>query len=180
MDLAQLQKSLAGQGHKLPPVEQWQPDFCGNIDMRIKTDGSWWYMGTPIGRDALVTLFSSVLKKEDDNYFLVTPVEKVGIQVDDVPFVITQWQQQNSYLVLTNKQGDKVIVSKQNPCKLRPNQLSKDLLPYVRVRANLWARLHQNVYYQLAEVGEPAPWQGSTHLMLKSGDYRFSLGKLAK
>ena len=74
-------------GRGLPPVEQWTPPFCGDIDMRIARDGTWFYMGTPIGRPALVKLFSGILKREGDAYFLVTPVEKVGIIVDDAPFV---------------------------------------------------------------------------------------------
>src|ERR1700742_2474587 len=82
-----------GSGEKgLPPVHLWNPPFCGDLDMRIAGDGTWFYLGTPIGRPALVRLFSTILKREDGKYFLVTPVEKVGIRVDDVPFLAVEMQ----------------------------------------------------------------------------------------
>src|ERR1700744_4349818 len=74
----------------LPPVHLWNPPFCGDLDMRIASDGTWFYMGTPIGRPALVRLFSTILKREDGKHFLVTPVEKVGIRVDDAPFLAVE------------------------------------------------------------------------------------------
>src|ERR1700747_2850022 len=79
----------------LPPVHLWNPPFCGDIDMRIASDGTWFYMGTPIGRPALVRLFSTILKREDGKHFLVTPVEKVGIRVDDAPFLAVEMQKQD-------------------------------------------------------------------------------------
>src|ERR1700690_4642245 len=78
----------------LPPVDQWNPPFCGDIDMRIAGDGTWFYMGTPIGRPALVRLFSTILKRENGKHFLVTPVEKVGIRVDDAPFLAVEMQKE--------------------------------------------------------------------------------------
>ena len=110
-DLDAFQQQISSQNAALPHVDKWNPEFCGDIDIQIKHDGTWFYMGTPIGRKPLVKLFSSVLKREDDNYFLVTPVEKVGIQVEDVPFIITQWQKENSKLALTTNTGDDLIVS---------------------------------------------------------------------
>src|SRR5471032_1071065 len=84
--------ALPRHGRALPPVERWNPPFCGDIDMRIAADGTWYYQKTPIGRPALVKLFASVLKREGDKYFLVTPVEKVGIVVEDVPFLAVELQ----------------------------------------------------------------------------------------
>src|SRR6218665_4040164 len=78
--------AAVGKERRLPPVHLWNPPFCGDIDMRIAADGTWFYLGTPIGRPALGGLFASVLKREGENYFLVTPVEKVGIKVEDAPF----------------------------------------------------------------------------------------------
>jgi hypothetical protein len=101
MDLASLQKQIKDVSKQLPPVDKWDPNFCGDIDIQIKHDGSWYYMGTPIGRKPMVKLFSGVLKREGDDYFLVTPVEKVGIQVADSPFVITQWHKQDQFLIFT-------------------------------------------------------------------------------
>ena len=94
----------------LPPVEKWNPPFCGNLDIRIARDGTWFYLGTPIGRPELVKLFSSILKKEEDKYFLVTPVEKVGITVDDAPFVAVDFT-----LVSINNKKTKIFFILFNP-----------------------------------------------------------------
>ena len=178
MDLASLQKQINELNDKLPPVDKWNPDFCGDIDIQIKHDGSWFYMGTPIGRKPMVKLFSSVLKREEDKYFLVTPVEKVGIQVADSPFVITQWHLQDKQLVFTTQTDENILVSADNPVILQEDLTTGDILPYVLVRRNLWARLHQNVFYQLAELGQKKQFKGDNHLMIESADYAFSLGKL--
>lgn len=177
-DLGAFQKQISSQNAALPPVDKWNPDFCGDIDIQIKHDGTWFYMGTPIGRKPLVKLFASVLKRENDDYFLVTPVEKVGIQVEDAPFIITQWQKDNNKLALTTNTGDDLIVGSDNPIQIFSDKKTAAFLPYVLVRRNLWARLHQNVFYQLAELGEEQKLDGKRHLMLNSGDYNFSLGEL--
>jgi uncharacterized protein len=176
INLSSLQKNLADQSAAVAPIETWNPAFCGNIDMQIKHDASWYYMGTPIGRQALVKLFAGVLKREGDNYFLVTPVEKVGIQVADSPFVITQWQLSEGQLSLTSNVDDTVVVSEANPLKLMVDRCSDQVLPYVLVRRNLWARLHQNVFYQLAEIGQISKINGENHLIVESEGQRYSLG----
>lgn len=176
MDLSQLQSQLASQQNKVPPVEKWNPDFCGDIDIQIKHDGSWFYMGTPIGRKPLVKLFSSVLKREQEKYYLVTPVEKVGIQVEDVPFVITQWEKQDQLLLFTTQTNDSFFVSDTNPVKLMRDKKTDALLPYVNIRRNLWARFHQNVYYQLVEIAQTKVNNGVQSLELSSGEYSFDLG----
>lgn len=174
MDLQRLQSQIGNTS--LPPVEKWDPEFCGDIDLQIKHNGQWFYMGTPIGRMSLVKLFASVLKKEGDDYFLVTPVEKVGIRVEDVPFVITEWHQENSFLMMQTNVGDQAIVSEENPVLLLQDRVTNELLPYLNVRRNLFARLHQNVFYQLAEIAEIEIVEGQQQVVLNSGDYRFSLG----
>lgn len=176
MDLSQLQSQLASQQNKVPPVEKWNPDFCGDIDIQIKHDGSWFYMGTPIGRKPLVKLFSSVLKREQEKYYLVTPVEKVGIQVEDVPFVVTQWEKQDQLLLFTTQTNDSFFVSDTNPVKLMRDKKTDALLPYVNIRRNLWARFHQNVYYQLVEIAQTKVNNGVQSLELSSGEYSFDLG----
>ncbi|MFT6899197.1 MAG: hypothetical protein ACJA13_003630 [Paraglaciecola sp.] len=178
MDLAELQKQLASEQGKLPPVDKWNPVFCGDIDLEIKHDGSWHYMGTPIGRQTLVKLFASVIKREGDDYFLVTPVEKVGIRVVDSPFIITQWQRKDEQLIFTTKTEDVFVVSTANPVELKIDITTGETLPYALVRANLWARLHQNVFYQLTELGSEQQKDGCQQLIVQSGDYSFSLGKL--
>ncbi|GAA0855070.1 DUF1285 domain-containing protein [Aliiglaciecola litoralis] len=176
MDLNQLQQQLAEQQGKIPPVEKWDPAFCGEIDLVIKHDGSWFYMGTPIGRKAMVKLFASVIRKDDDRYVLVTPVEKVGIQVEDVPFVITQWERRDSLLVFSTQTDDSFVVGDEHPVEIHQDAKTQAWLPYVLVRRNLWARLHQNVYYQLVEIANPTHQGDQQQLMLSSGDYTFSLG----
>jgi uncharacterized protein len=176
IDLSSLQKNLAEQSASVAPIDTWNPAFCGNIDMQIKHDGSWHYMGTPIGRHALVKLFAGVVKREGDAYFLVTPVEKVGIQVADSPFVIIQWQQIDGQLLLTSNVDDTVIVSQSHPLELLSDRCNGQLLPYVLIRRNLWARLHQNVFYQLAEIGQIHEINGERHLTVESAGQRYSLG----
>jgi hypothetical protein len=177
-NLVTFQQQISSQNAALPPVDKWDPEFCGDIDIHIKHDGTWFYMGTPIGRKALVKLFSSVLKLEDKKYFLVTPVEKIGIKVEDVPFIITEWQKENNKLALTTHTGNDLIVSSENPIQIFADKKTGAYLPYALVRKNLWARLHQNVFYQLAEFGEEKKIDGKSHLVLNSGDYHFSLGEL--
>lgn len=181
MDLAALQRSLSGKD-KLPPVEQWNPSFCGDIPLEIKANGQWFYMGTPIGRMALVKLFSSVLKIENKCFYLVTPVEKVGIQVEDAPFVVTQWREEGDYLVFGTSLGDEVVASAAHQVALLFNQAQQEWLPYIHIRSGLQARFHQNVYYQLVDKGittNISPQNGANQaLQLKSGDYHFNLGYL--
>ena len=86
------QSARAAKTRGLPPVDQWNPPFCGDLDMRIARDGTWFYMGTPIGRPELVRLFSTILRKDGDSYVLVTPVEKVGITVEDAPFIAVDFE----------------------------------------------------------------------------------------
>src|SRR3974390_2213739 len=147
--------SAAGKG--LPPVHLWNPPFCGDLDMRIASDGTWFYMGTPIGRPALVRLFSTLLKREEDKYFLVTPVETDGIRVYDAPFLAVETQTE--------------AVSGQRRLRFRTNvddwvdcdsahrlrfETSRDggLTPYLHVRADLWAKVTRALYYDLVEMGE--------------------------
>lgn len=143
MNIDKLQQSLASDSSQ----KAWNPPFCGDIDICIKLDGTWCYMGTPITRAPLVKLFASVLRNEQGRYFLVTPVEKVGITVEDVPFVIVEWQQQDDRLMLKTQQDEWIEVNATHPVELRHTPP----VPYVLVRDNLWARLHRNVFYQLLE-----------------------------
>ena len=178
MDLNKLQASVkSNTGDTLPPVDKWNPDFCGDINMVIKRDGQWFYEGTPIGRKALVRLFSTILKKENDQYFLVTPVEKVGIHVEDVPFVVTDWDLEGDQIKVKTLTGDEFFIGEQHPVRLRFDQVSQTPIPYVKVRRNLWARIHQNVFYQWAEIATVDEQQSPAQANMKSGDYQFSIGE---
>src|SRR4051812_35817724 len=141
----------------LPPVHLWNPPFCGDLDMRIAGDGSWYYLGTPIGRPALVRLFSTILKREGDDYFLVTPVEKVGIRVDDVPFMAVEMRKEagagGMQLHFRTNVDDWVACDAEHRLRFEPGQ-SSGLTPYLHVRADLWAKVTRALYYELVDMGE--------------------------
>lgn len=167
----------------LPPIHSWNPPFCGDIDMRISRDGQWHYNGSPIGREAMVKLFASVLRRDDDDcYYLVTPVEKVRIQVDDAPFVIIRAETMDAdhgkqYLFTTNI-GDKVALDKDHPLVMMEDFLTKEPAPYIRVRDQLNALINRNVFYQLVEEAEEVPVEGGLDLVITSQGGQYSLGRI--
>jgi uncharacterized protein len=144
-------------GKALPPVHLWNPPFCGDLDMRIASDGTWFYMGTPIGRPALVRLFSTILKRENGKHFLVTPVEKVGIRVDDAPFLAVEMRkesdQQGKVLRFRTNVDDWVTCDGEH--RLRFEAASDGgLTPYLHIRSELWAKVTRALYYDLVDMGE--------------------------
>ncbi len=147
----------AAQGKGLPPVDKWNPEFCGDLDMRIARDGTWFYLGTPIGRHELVKLFSTILKREGEDYFLVTPVEKVGITVDDAPFVAVDFEPEGAgeaqSLIFETNVGDKVLAGPANPIRVVRDPETGEPSPYVLVRANLEALIDRKSFYRLVERG---------------------------
>jgi hypothetical protein len=145
----------AGKG--LPPVHLWNPPFCGDLDMRIARDGTWYYMGTPIGRAALVRLFSTILKREGGKHFLVTPVEKVGIRVDDAPFLAVEMQKRDDARGMRLRFRTNVDdwVDCDSAHRLRFEAAADGgLMPYLHVRADLWAKVTRALYYDLVDMGE--------------------------
>lgn len=155
-----------------PPVERWDPPFCGDLDMRIAADGTWYYLGTPIGRPALVRLFSSVLKREGDEHFLVTPVEKVRIQVEDAPLQAVEMQVEGEgdarAIALRTSADDLVSVGPGHA--LRFERAAKDgLKPYVHVRRGLWARLTRALTYDLLALGEVREVGGEAQFGIAAG-----------
>ena len=153
--LAASVKSAKTKG--LPPVHLWNPPFCGDLDMRIAKDGTWYYMGSPINRFELVKLFSSILKKEGDQYFLVTPVEKVGITVEDAPFIAVDFDVQGDgiaqVLTFTTQVGDTAIAGADHPIRIVTSPETGTPVPYVLIRRNLEARVDRKSFYRLAELG---------------------------
>ena len=141
-----------------PPVHLWNPPFCGDLDMRIARDGTWFYLGTPIGRPALVRLFSSILKREDDLYFLVTPVEKVGITVDDAPFVAVDFAAEGAgrdqRLTFETNVGDRATAGPEHPIRVARDARSGEPAPYVLVRRNLEALIDRKSFYRLVDLGQ--------------------------
>jgi uncharacterized protein len=150
-------KELQGKGNALPPVHLWNPPFCGDIDMRIAADGTWFYMNSPIGRKPLFTLFSRVIRRDGDDYFLVTPVEKCGIRVDDAPFVAVRMSvagtgQAQSLSFETNV-DDSVTVDAEHPLRFATEAGTGGLKPYVLVRANLEALVVRALFYDIVALG---------------------------
>jgi hypothetical protein len=141
----------------LPPVHLWNPPFCGDLDMRIARDGTWFYLGTPIGRFELVKLFSSILKREDGKYFLVTPVEKVGITVDDAPFVAVDFEASGEgeaqELHFTTHVGDQMMAGPDHPIRVERDPQTGEPSPYVLVRSDLEALIDRKSFYRLVELG---------------------------
>ncbi|MBV9953741.1 MAG: DUF1285 domain-containing protein [Pseudolabrys sp.] len=145
-------------GKAAPPVHLWDPPFCGDIDMRIASDGTWFYQKTPIGRAALVKLFASVLKREGDKHFLVTPVEKVGITVDDAPFLAVELKPdttpESRVLRFRTNVDDWVTCGADNALRFDPESATGGLKPYVHVRRGLWAKVTRALFYDLVALGE--------------------------
>jgi hypothetical protein len=143
----------------LPPVHLWNPPFCGDIDMRIAQDGTWYYMNSPIGRKPLMKLFASVLRRDDDGkFYLVTPVEKCGITVDDAPFVAirmtVEGQGTGQRIAFETNADDVVIVDEDHPLRVADEPGTGGLKPYVRVRANLEALVSRALFYDLVACGQ--------------------------
>ena len=149
--------TAAKKGKGLPPVHLWNPPFCGDLDMRIARDGTWFYLGTPIGRFELVRLFSSILKREGDKYFLVTPVEKVGITVDDAPFVAVDFDAsgagEDQVLTFTTHVGDSAVAGPDHPIRVVREPETGEPSPYVMIRAGLEALIDRKSFYRLVELG---------------------------
>ncbi len=141
-----------------PPVHLWTPDFTGDIDMRIARDGSWFYQGTPIGRPEMVALFASILRREGDRHFLVTPVEKVGIKVEDAPFlavdVEASGEGREQELTFTTNLGERTTAGPDHPIRVEIDPKSDEPAPYVTVRDGLEARIDRKSFYRLVEWGE--------------------------
>ncbi|KAF1071657.1 MAG: hypothetical protein GAK45_00462 [Pseudomonas citronellolis] len=164
----------------LPPVHLWNPPFCGDIDMRIARDGTWYYQGTPIGRKPMVRLFSTILRRDGDQYLLVTPVEKVGIQVDDAPFLAVAvevvGEGEAQVLHFTDNVENRFSAGVEHPIRVELDPQTEEPAPYVRVRTNLEALIHRNVFYQLVELAVPRDVDGQPWLGVWSGGQFFPIG----
>ena len=174
------------RGKGLPPTHLWNPPFCGDIDMRIAKDGTWFYQKTPIGRPALVRLFSTVLKREGDKYFLVTPVEKVGLMVEDVPFLAVEMRVDRSeqdvlsgapavhLLRFRTNVDDWVDAGPGHALRFQP-EATGGLRPYLHVRSELWAKVTRALFYDLVELGEERVVEGRPMFGIASGGEFFAM-----
>ncbi|MDF0603396.1 DUF1285 domain-containing protein [Psychromarinibacter sp. C21-152] len=153
--IAEAAKAASKQGR--PPVHQWNPEFCGDLDMRIARDGTWFYLGTPIGRKGLVKLFSSILRKDGDDYFLVTPVEKVGIQVEDAPFVAVDFEAEgegrDQRLTFLTHVDDVATAGPDHPIRVVRDPETGEPSPYILIRDRLEALIDRKSFYRLVDLG---------------------------
>ena len=165
----------AGKGRGLPPVDQWNPPFCGDLDMRIARDGTWFYLGTPIGRHELVKLFSGIIRRDGDDYFLVTPVEKVGITVDDAPFVAVDFDRVGNDLQFVTNVGDAVLAGPDHPIRVVRDAQTGEPSPYVLIRRNLEALIDRKSFSRLVDLGEVEQHAGDDWFGIKSGGQFFPI-----
>lgn len=177
--------AAATQAHRKgpPPVHLWNPPFCGDIDMEIRRDGTWFYLGTPIGRAPLVRLFASILKLEDGKYFLVTPVEKVGIRVVDAPFVAVDCEVSGTgadqALSFTTNVGDVVTAGPEHRIRVA-RAADGEPSPYIHIRRGLEALIDRKTFYRLVEIATPAPFEGEDWLGLTSRGEFFPIIPMAE
>ena len=167
---------------KLPPVDQWSPAFCGDIDISIARNGSWYHEGRPFLRQPLVNLLSSILKREGDEYFLVSPVEKMRINVEDVPFIAVGMTEENVNgeltLIFRTLTDDIVPLDAEHPLRVQTDEITGEPRPYIQVRGGMEARIHRPVFYELVERGKEVIRQGEPHLIIESAGLQFDLGRL--
>lgn len=169
----------AAKGRGLPPVHKWNPDFCGDLDMRIARDGTWFYLGTPIGRPELVRLFSTILRKDGDRYYLVTPVEKVGITVEDAPFVAVDFEAaspgQDQVLTFQTNVGDHAAAGPDHPIRVVRDPETGEPSPYILIRDRLEALIDRKSFYRLVDLGTTEDMEGSSWFGIRSGGAFFPI-----
>jgi hypothetical protein len=181
--LSRAANQASAGGKRMPPVLSWNPDYCGEIDMRIAADGTWFYNGTPIGRPALVKLFASILRKDPDRFVLVTPVERVGIKVDDAPFLAVALErledERGPVLKLRTNTDDEVEVDADHPLRFEAGA-SEGIKPYVRVRHDLWALVKRALFYDLVDMGEIRERDGERMFGVASAGVFFPIAPAAE
>jgi uncharacterized protein len=164
------------------PVHLWNPPDCGDIDMRIAADGTWFYMGSPIGRAPLVQLFASILRRDEERFVLVTPVERVGIKVDDAPFLAVELAVSHAsgapVLTFRTNVEDCVTVDGEHPLRFERGP-SAGMKPYVLVRGGLWALVKRALFYDLAALGVEEIWQDERWFGVRSSGLFFPMTRAA-
>ena len=172
-DLLTIARDLSESGDEgALPVDDWHPERCGEMDLVIEADGTWVHEGAPIRRAALVRLFSRVLRRDGDEYALVTPAERIAIAVRDAPFLVVDTDRDGDDLIARTNVGDAVTVGPNHPIEMRTSPALGLPLPYLRVRGGLDARFDRAAYYRLVE--DAAREDGA--LVVRSGGARFVLG----
>ena len=170
-------KQIAEQidAQSTPPVHLWKPEHVGEIDIKIDSNGFWFHEGEPIERDKLVRLFASILWFEEGQHYLVTPVEKLAIEVEDAAFVVHQMEQADDAWVVVTNTHESIIVSQQNPVELRKYQ--GQWIPYVNIRYDLWARVNRSLFVQWVDIALEQQVAGESNLLLNSQGYTFEVAR---
>lgn len=171
------------QDEELPPVHLWNPPLCKNVEMRIDREGRWFFMNSPIGRKRMVKLFSKVLRLDDDGeYYLVTPVEKIRIEVEERPFLIIDYQiiedNEDQIIVFETNTGEKFILDDDHPIVFKTNSETGEPKPYVRVRSNLEGIISRNIFYKLIDLSTKKEIEGNQIFVINSNNQEFTIGKL--
>ena len=173
------QETSDRRGRSIPPLEKWQPERQGEMDLVIKANGEWWHEGTKITRQSLVDLFASILWQEGSEYYLKTPVEKLRINVEDVPFLITevnvieQKEQGTSLIEFITSTGDVVHLDDEHPLEM--GEYQGEERPYIEVRFGMKGLISRNVLMHLTKIGELTEQDGKTSLTLHSGGKAYSV-----
>ncbi len=184
--VALIERSDGLEGRPLAPVERWNPDFCGDLDMRIAADGTWFYLGSPIGRLPLVKLFASVLRKDEDGKtYLVTPVEKIGITVEDAHFQAVEMAADGDLtaggvLTFRTNLGDLVPLDEDHPMRFELEPETGGLKAYIRVRGRLEARLTRALMYDLIALADAGEGANDDQYGVASGGSFFAICSLAE
>jgi hypothetical protein len=163
-------------GRGLPPVHLWNPAHCGEIDIVIRKDGLWFHEGSPIGREALVRLFSTVLRKDPDGFHLVTPVEKMKITVEDAPFIATRVDREGQALKFLTNVGDEVEAGPENEIRIEMDAATGEPRPYLHVRRGLDALIARPVFYELVEMAQERETPEGPRLGVESNGAWFPVG----
>ena len=177
MDFSDLLQSVNSIEEKYPPVHLWNPDLCEGVEMKIDREGNWFYQGSIIGRDKLKILFSRILKFEDGNYYLVTPVEKVLVKVDLAPYMIIDYEVDSDHENIILKTNLDLSIPLNKEHKLEVKKIGDEHIPFVHVRNNIEGFISRSVYYSLIEIALNQDNGSSDQLTLKSFDCDFNLGQ---
>ena len=174
-----LKNAQSSHKRSIPPLDQWHPKHCGAMDLKVKANGEWWHEGQLIKRQSLIDLFSTVLWKDDEKFYLKTPVEQIEIEVEDEPLFVNSVEQIQleglNYIQLSTTTQDVVIVDQEHPIFMR--EFDGELRPYVHVRFGINALIQRASFFHLVEMGELMEnRQGESILLLKSGNFNLQLG----
>ena len=178
MEFSEFLKSINSLEDAYPPVHLWNPDLCEGVEIRIDREGNWYYQNSIIGRDKLKILFSRILKFENGNYYLVTPVEKVIVKVDIAPYMIVDYEVDPAKEQIILKTNLDLSIPLDKNHKLALKKIGDEHIPFVHVRDNIEGFISRSVYYSLIEIALEQDNGSSDQLTLKSFDCNFSLGEI--